>query len=89
MRQNLYMYSLYCNDDLDDQIFYYLLASMACVQAEDFCASLLFVGDLNGHHQEWIGSTTTKRNGVAALTSQQSLVAISWLSAKPCSWWNT
>ena len=22
-------------------------------------ASFLFVGDLNGHHQEWLGTTTT------------------------------
>ena len=26
----------------------------------------LFVGDLNGHHQEWLGSTTTNRHGIAA-----------------------
>ena len=26
----------------------------------------LFVGDLNGHHQGWLGSTTTKSHGVAA-----------------------
>ena len=51
-RQNLYAYSLYCNPDLDDQIFYCLLASMATVQAEDVRASFLFVGDLNGHHKE-------------------------------------
>ena len=25
------------------------------------------MGDLNGHHQEWLGSTTTNRHGVAAL----------------------
>ena len=25
----------------------------------------LFVGDLNGHHQEWLGFTTTNRHGVA------------------------
>ena len=25
-----------------------------------------FFGDLNGHHQEWLGSTTTNRLGVAA-----------------------
>ena len=24
------------------------------------------MGDLNGHHQEWLGSTTTSRHGVAA-----------------------
>ena len=26
-----------------------------------------FCGDLNGHHQEWLGSTTTNRHGVVAL----------------------
>ena len=36
------------------------------MQAEDIRASFLCVGDLNGHHQEWLGSTTTNRNGVAA-----------------------
>ena len=62
VRQNLYVYSLYRNPDLDDRIFDCLLASMAAVQAEDVRASFLFVGDLNGHHQEWLGSTTlTKR----------------------------
>ena len=29
-------------------------------------ASFLFVGDLNGHHREWLGSSTTNRHGVAA-----------------------
>ena len=29
-------------------------------------ASFIFVGDLNGHHQERFGSTTTSRHGVAA-----------------------
>ena len=38
---------------------------MAAVQAENVRASFLFVGDLNGHHQEWLGSTTTNRHGVA------------------------
>ena len=41
MRQNLYVYSLYCNPDLDDWIFDCLLSSMAAVQAEDVCASFL------------------------------------------------
>ena len=52
VRQNLYVYSLYRNPDLDDRIFDCLLASMATVQAEDVRATLLFVGDLNGLHQE-------------------------------------
>ena len=64
--QNLYVYSLYRNPDLDDWIFYCLLASMAAVQAEDVHASFLFVGDLNGHDHKWLGSTTTNRHGVAA-----------------------
>ena len=66
MRQNLYMYRLYRNIDLDDWNFDCLLASMAAVQPEDVPASFLFVGDLNGHHQEWLGSTTTNRRGIAA-----------------------
>ena len=40
---------------------------MAAVQAADARASFLFVGDMNGHHQEWLGSITTNRHGVAAL----------------------
>ena len=65
-RQNLYV-QLYRNPDLDDRIFDYLLTSMAAVQAEDVRASFLFVGDFNGHHQEWLGYTTTNRHGVTAL----------------------
>ena len=41
VRQNLYVYSLYRNPDLDDQIFDCLPASMAAVQAEDVRASFL------------------------------------------------
>ena len=66
VRQNLYVFSLYRNHDLDDRIFDCLLASMAAVQTEDIRASILFQGDLNGHHQEWLGSNTTNRHGVAA-----------------------
>ena len=38
---------------------------MAAVQAGDVRASILFVGDLNGHHHEWSGSTTTNLHLVA------------------------
>ena len=65
--QNLYVFSLYCNDDLDGRICDCLLASMAAVQAEDVRASFLFKDDLNGHHQELLGSTTKNRYGVAAV----------------------
>ena len=80
MRQNLYVYSLYLNPDLDDRIFDWLLASMAAMRAEDLCASFLFVGDLNSYHQEWLGSMTMNSHGGATF---ESLVAISWLSAQP------
>ena len=66
VRHNLYMFGLYRNPDLDGRIFDCLLTSMAAVQAEDVRASFLFVGNLNGHRQEWLGSTTTNRHGVAA-----------------------
>ena len=56
LRQNFYVSSLYCNPDQDDRIYDSLLTSMAAMQAEDVRASFLFVGDLNGHHQEWLGS---------------------------------
>ena len=42
---------------------------VAAVQDEDVLASFLFVDDLNGHHQEWLGSTTTNRHDAAPLTS--------------------
>ena len=61
------MFSLYCNPDLDDHIYDCLLTAMAAVQAVDVHPLFLFVGDLNGHHQEWLGSTTMNRHGVAAL----------------------
>ena len=31
---------------------------MPAVKTADAGASFLFVGDLNGHYQEWLGSTT-------------------------------
>ena len=42
---------------------------MTAVQTEDIGASFLSVGDLNGHHQESLGSTTMNRHEVAAFES--------------------
>ena len=66
MKQNFNVCSLYRNPDLDNRISDCLVISMAAVQAEDMHASSLFVGDLNGHNQEWMASTTTNRPGVTA-----------------------
>ena len=61
------MLSLYRNPDLDDPIFDCLLILMAAVQAEDMRPSFLFLADLNGYHQEWLGSAATNRHGVTAI----------------------
>ena len=82
VRQNIYVFSLNRNHDLNDRNFDCLQTSMAAVQAEDVSTYYLFVGDLNARHQEWVGSTTTNRYDVELLTSQLCLVAISWLSAR-------
>ena len=60
------VHSLYRNPDQDERIYDCLLTSMSAVQAEDVRASFLFVGDLNGYHQEWLGSTTTNSHCVVA-----------------------
>ena len=65
VRHNLYVFCHYRNSDLDYRIFDCLRTPMAAVQAEDVRASFLFTGDFNIHHQEWLGSTTTNRHGVA------------------------
>ena len=66
LRQNFYVYSLHRNPDQDDRIYGCLLTSMAAVQVEDVRASFLFVGDMNGHHQEWLDYTMNNSHGVAA-----------------------
>ena len=66
-RQNFLVFSLYRNPNLDDRIYDCLLTAMAAVQEADARASFLFAGDLNGHHQEWLSSTTTNRHGAAVL----------------------
>ena len=56
---------------------------MTVMQAEDVLASFRFVGDLNGHHQEFFGSSTTNRHGVAAFNFATVTDCFSWLSARP------
>ena len=59
------MFSHYRNIHLGDQVIDCLLTSMAAVQAEDVRVSFLSLDDLNGHNQEWLGSTTRNRQAVA------------------------
>ena len=46
MKQNLYVFSLYRNPDLDYAINDCLRTEMAAVQAEDMSVSFVFEGDL-------------------------------------------
>ena len=89
VRQNLYVYSLYHNRDLEDRIFDCSLASMAAMQAEEVRTSLQFVGDLNGHHQKWLGSMTTNHCGVAAFDFASLWLCSVGCRPNPCTWWNT
>ena len=51
-RQNFCVFSLYPNPGLHDRIYECLLTATAAVQEAGVRASFLFMGDLNGHHQE-------------------------------------
>ena len=73
---------------LDDRIFDCLLTSMAAVQAEDLCACFLFVGDLIGHHLEWLGSTITNHHGVVAFDFA-TVSGCDQLVVGPCTFWIT
>lgn len=65
---NHYIFSLYRNPDANNDLYDCLLTAMASIQSVDVKASFIFVGDLNAHHQEWLGSISpTNRNGLAAL----------------------
>ena len=64
---NFYVFSLYCNPDLNDSLCDCLFFSMSDIQLEDKKAVFIFVGDLNAHHQKWLGSVSgTNGHGVAA-----------------------
>ena len=47
---------------------------MSAMQAEDVRASFLYTADPNGHHQEWLGSTTTRTVVVLLLWILQRLL---------------
>ena len=84
VRQNMYVFSLSHSPDLDDLIFDWLLTSMAAVQAEDVRTSLLFVGDLNGHHQEWLTSGVVDVLGLVGNLSDLSVASSLRLWAQIC-----
>ena len=44
---------------------YCLLPAIAKVQSVERKASFLFVGEMNAHHEKWLGSSTTNLHGRA------------------------
>ena len=82
-RQNLYVFSLRRNPDLDHRIFDCLLISISAMQTQDIGASFLFVSDLNGHHKEWLVLPPRTVMELQLSTSQLFRVAIRWLSVQP------
>ena len=64
---NLYIFSLYRNPDLDDSIYDCLLSFMSDIQELNRKSSFIFVGDLNAHHPEWLKSMwLTHYHGIEA-----------------------
>ena len=65
---NFYVFSIYRNPTLNDDIFDCLLTNMAKVQQDDRKASFVFIGDFNAHHREWLNSRSpTNSHGERAL----------------------
>ena len=56
---NFYVFSVYQNPDLSNNIFGCLLTVISKVQSVDRKAFFLFTGYVNSHHEEWLGSSTT------------------------------
>ena len=53
------------------------------MRAEDVRTTFLLVGDLNDHHQEWLGSTTTNRHSVVAFDFATVTGCDQFFSAQP------
>ena len=60
------MFNEYRNPNLSNKMLDCLLTALAKVQSVGKNASFLFVGDVNAHHEEWLGSSTTNLHGRAA-----------------------
>ena len=54
---NFHVFGMNRTLDLSDKVFECLLIAMAKVQPVERNATFLFVGDINAHHEEWLGSS--------------------------------
>ena len=91
VRQNLYVFCLYRNPDLDDRIFDCLITSMAAVQAEDVHDSFLFVGDLNDHHRSGLLPRPPKSLCCSLWLHNCEVIVLRSVGGRtnPCMGWNT
>ena len=64
--QNFRVFGVYRNPDLSDKIVDCLLTVMAKVRFVYRKAFFLFVGDVNAHHNEYLGSSMTNLHGRVA-----------------------
>ena len=60
---NFYVFGVFRNLDISDNIFDCLLTTKAKVQSVDRKAFFMFVADVNVHHEKWLGSSTTNLHG--------------------------
>ena len=78
---NFYVFAVHRNPGADDSLLDFLLTAMSEMQQADRKFSIVFVGDFNAHHREWLGSVSeTDAHGRALLdfatsSSCQHLVA--------------
>lgn len=55
---NIYLFSIYCNPDVDDSLYDCPLTRMAAIQENDKKALFLFAGEFNDHHTEQLNSVS-------------------------------
>ena len=65
-RLNYYLFVVYRSPSTDDRGFDCLCEAIGRIQSVDPKSVFCFVGDLNCHHSEWLGSHITDAHGVAA-----------------------
>ena len=66
-RINFYMFIVYRSPATNDRVFDCILGTMSRIQSEDPKSAFCFVGDLNCHHSDCLGSNRTDSYGAAAL----------------------
>lgn len=80
---NFYVFSVYRSPNGDDSIFDCLLAAMGKVQESDPKSAVVFVGDFNAHHTEWLNSHSPTNSSGRAARDMCNLSGCSQLVTSP------